>query len=209
MNGTATMASSTQKSPSSIKWPILWMEARSVSAWFAAATFLRVLVVFLIRLASYRRNCADNECVSELPKDIMTNVSVWASWLLAILPYKLQQDAAPGFIYASPWILMAIRNMFGTYPNVPLRISEGVLGRLNFKELGFVILIHFACAISTSLLLRHLISKDAYPLAFNPIEYSDGGLWLVVRKLCCCCCCRRHVVRTVNPYLPRTYYARH
>lgn len=185
MNGTATtIASSAQKSPSSV-WPILWMEARSVSAWFAAATFLRVLVVFLIRLASYRRDCADNECVSELPKYLMNHASFGANLLLGVLPHKLQHDAAPGFIYASPWILMSIRSIFGTFPNVPLRITEGVLGRLNFKELGFVLLIHFACAISTSLMLKHLISKDAYPLVFNPIEYSDKSLWLVVRNLCC------------------------
>jgi hypothetical protein len=181
LNGTA-IASSAHKSPLPM-WPILWMEARSVSAWLAAATCLRVLIAFLIKLASYRRDCADNECISELPNYILTNLSVWASWVLGVLPYKLQQDAAPGFIYASPWILLAIRHIFGSLPNVPLRIAEGVLGRLSVKESGFVLLIHFACAISTSLMLRHLISEDAYPLAFNPIEYSDESFWLMVRSL--------------------------
>jgi hypothetical protein len=70
--------------------------------------------------------------------------------------------------------------MFGIFPNVPLRIAEGVLGRLSLRLLLVMIILHFACAVSTSFMLRYLTSAEAYPLAFAPIEYSDGSPWLLV-----------------------------
>jgi hypothetical protein len=90
------------------------------------------------------------------------------------------QGAAPGFIYASPWILMTTRNIFGSFPNLPLRIAEGVLGRLSSQQLAVLVVLHFACAVSTSFMLRYLTLADAYPLAFSLIEYSDNSPWLLV-----------------------------
>lgn len=168
------------KSPSSLM-QLVFQEARSVSAWFAVSTFFRALVAFLIELASYRAECAKYQCDSTVPKNVLMTVSIFTAWLFRALPRKLEQGAAPGFIYASPWILMTTRNVFGSYPNVPLRIAECVLGRLSAQQLAVLLVLHFACAVSTLFMLRYLTVAEAYPLAFSLIEYSDGSPWGVVR----------------------------
>ena len=184
LNGTANPSTIQAKPWQTLVWQKVLLEAKSVSAWMATATILRVLVSFLIQLVSYRKDCADNECDSELPEYLRTNLSVWAGWILSAFPHKVAQDAAPGFIYASPWLLMKISNVFGSLPNVPLRIAEAVLGRLSFTELLVLLPVHFVCAISTTLVLRQLVSEKAYPHAFDSIEYSDENPWLLVRPAC-------------------------
>jgi hypothetical protein len=159
---------------------LAFQEARSVSAWFAVSTIFRALVEFLIELASFRTECAEYQCNSKLPIIVLKSVSICTALLFRAFPYKLVQGAAPGFIYASPWILMTTRNIFGSFPNLPLRIAEGVLGRLSSQQLAVLVVLHFACAVSTSFMLRYLTLAEAYPLAFSLIEYSDNSPWLLV-----------------------------
>lgn len=162
-------------------WQQVFQEARSVSVWFAASTFFRVVAEVLMDFASYRTECGgESQCNSLVPKDAMMKISFFTMWVLRAFPYKLSQGAAPGFIYACPWILMMTRNVFGSFPNFPLRIAEGVLGRLSLPLLSVVVIVHFACAVSTSFILRYLIPAEAYPLAFDLIEYSNGSPRLLV-----------------------------
>jgi hypothetical protein len=116
-----------------------------------------------------------------LPAAVIANLSLLAGWILGAVPRKLAIHAAPGFIYANPWLLMKMESMFGSLPNVPLRLTEGVMGRLTFQELLVVLPIHFACAISTVVSLKKLLPEDYHPLAFEPIAYSVEGSWLLVR----------------------------
>jgi hypothetical protein len=182
MNGTRNN-STAKRSSSSLKLKLVLQEARSVSAWMAVSTLFRALIYTLIQLHSLGREdgCGGNQCESRLAASVFANLSLLAGWILGAFPRKVASNAAPGFMYANPWLLMKMESMFGSIPNVPLRITEAVLGRLTVQELLVLLPIHFACAISTMVALRKLLSEDYYPLAFEPIAYSVKGSWLLVR----------------------------
>lgn len=147
-----------------------------------AASLFRVLLAFLIQLDSYEKDSADNQCESSFPVPTRANLSILVGLVLSALPRRVASGTAPGFVYAFPWLLMKTDNTFGSLPNVPLRVTEAVLGRLTFQELLFLLPIHYVCAISTVVALRWLLSADFQALAFEPIVYSLEETWLLVRK---------------------------
>jgi len=98
-----------------------------------------------------------------------------AGLILNFLPGRIAQGMAPGFIFASCWILFPLRDRFGPIPNLPTRISEMVLGRLTPRDLGIIIPVHFLASLVAAVILRlflplHLVA---------PVVYSEDSLWLV------------------------------
>lgn len=122
------------------------------------------------------------------------SVSVWAlvapllriasssfgsmEWVLA--PFPAQE---PGFIFASAWLLFVIRQKFGPVPNVPIRLCETSMGRLSLREMCLCLAIHFVCTLSTFRIVKLVLPSNVVSLALEPIEYSQGNPWFVVRKV--------------------------
>ena len=130
-------------------------EITGVFVWSLIACTFRICLSSLVALSMLRsneesndyrqRNCSlspegDGSClasqISGLPegsvilKEVITVLSVIASWALAILPSKVATLSAPGFTFGSTWILFPLRDYFGFIPNLPCRICETKMGRL-------------------------------------------------------------------------------
>ena len=90
-------------------WNVLIQEARAVSLWSCVSIMLRLVVLFLCMLASYRN---DKEVlhdlwfvrtpVSGVSQEFWTIASVFAGWILCFAPGKVLLQQAPGFIFANP-----------------------------------------------------------------------------------------------------------
>ena len=174
-NATApTRERSTTSRPS--LWALTLQEAQSVSAWMALVTVLRGIFGFLSQLASYQETCSANVCESYLSERLLTSLSGIAVWLLKLVPSNVRNDQAPGFICSSLWLLWFVQNIFGSLPNLPLRITEYWLGRLRWKELVCVVIpIHFSCVLSTLRLLEWA------GITYHPVEYATHDPWISVR----------------------------
>lgn len=174
--------SPTQPSVTCSLWEKALQEARSVSGWMAASTLLRISVVIMVQLIPYRVDCSKNECNSELPESVMTGLSIVSGYIVGgACPSKVAKEDAPGFFYASAWILMVMSDIFGCLPSLPLRIAESVLGRIGPRESILLLPLHFACVISTCLVLQHVLPESLHTLGFEPIEYSHEDPWVLVR----------------------------
>lgn len=119
--------------------PKILQEARCVSVWLVLSGFIQVVVSILMRVASYAyplkslspSNAAEPFCVWWI-EWIMVLPSVISGCLLRIVPTQVVSNTAPGFIYASAWLLLGIKNRIGAVPHIPSRICEAVLGRLRY-----------------------------------------------------------------------------
>lgn len=110
---------------------LVLQETRSVSAWTFLATILRIMLSILIQVSNYRKDCISEEhCVSQIPRNIYLNLSVFADFVLSICPSKVATETAPGFIYAFGGLLFFVRKTFGAIPNLTLRICEMMMGRI-------------------------------------------------------------------------------
>ena len=132
-----------------------YREAYGVFIWSLLACTLRPCLSFLVELSKLRLMtplsdatdgdgsgdhgvCLASESIClggtindySILRDIVTMVSVLASWILAILPSKVASQTAPGFLFGSTWILYPMRDMFGFIPNLPCRICETKMGRM-------------------------------------------------------------------------------
>lgn len=147
-------------------WHLVCTEARSVSVWALVTPLLRIALAL----------CGSVE------------------WILALFPQGVGQDMAPGFLFASAWLLFVVRDKFGPVPNIPIRICETIMGRMSLRELCVVVPIHFVCTLSTFRIVKLLLPSDVASLALAPIVYSHDNPWFVVRHQvrnsdhCVACC---------------------
>ncbi|CAB9518848.1 expressed unknown protein [Seminavis robusta] len=170
--------------------PLISQESRCVSAWVVTATSIQVIVSILIRVASYAYpvTSASSPRASHnwLWDGLAVGPSVIAGVLLRLVPPQVITQEAPGFIYASAWILLAIKDrMGGVVPHVPTRICEAALGRLSVMECLILVAVQFACTASTVTVIRYcFLSKFDDGLALYMPEYTsravgDGHPWIV------------------------------
>lgn len=180
-------------------------EITGVFVWSLIACTFRICLSSLVALSMLRsneesndyrqRNCSlspegDGSClasqISGLPegsvilKEVITVLSVIASWALAILPSKVATLSAPGFTFGSTWILFPLRDYFGFIPNLPCRICETKMGRLSLRELAIIIPIHFLVPMLAFWLLQNLLPAAIITsFAIDPVIYSERNPWIV------------------------------
>jgi hypothetical protein len=168
---------------------LLLQEARAVSLWSFSSTLIRLFFALLALLANYRDSKDANKIwlmqklqpVSDDTHEWFLIASVVAGWILCLLPSKVALQQAPGFSFASPWLLFWVRDKTGVIPNVPTRACEYMLGRLRLVELVIVLPVHLVCIVSTSVVLQRILPEQLASLALGPIEYAnDGNPWIVV-----------------------------
>jgi hypothetical protein len=94
---------------SSRVWTLLIQEARAVSLWSCVSIMLRLALIFLCTLASYRNDKSVihsfwfvKQPVSESTQELWTIASVFAGWILCLAPSKVLTQQAPGFTFANP-----------------------------------------------------------------------------------------------------------
>lgn len=114
-------------------WNLLIQEARAVSLWSCVSIMLRLALIFLSALASYR----DDKSVMMrwfgvdlVQEEFMVACSVLAGWILCLVPSKVLTQQAPGFVFSNPGLLLWVRDKTGVIPNLPTRACEYVLGRI-------------------------------------------------------------------------------
>lgn len=171
--------------------PIVGQEARCILIWIVSAASIQVLVSILIHVSSYAYPLKSWSSIAEplgkwWHEFLVVVPSVIAGCLLRIVPRQVVSDTAPGFIYASAWVLLGIKHRMGSLPHIPSRICEFMLGRLSLVECSVVVAVQFVCTLSTVKVLRFLITSNAIStrLVLTPIEYTnravgDGNPWLV------------------------------
>ena len=148
-------------------WHLVCTEARAVSVWALVSPILRILALSL-------RGSVE--------------------WMIPLFPRGVAQDMAPGFLFASAWLLFAVRDKFGTVPNIPIRICETIMGRMSLREMCVVVPIHFLCTLSTFRIVKLLLPSEVASLALAPIVYSHDNPRFVVRHQvrhsyqCVACC---------------------
>lgn len=146
-------------------------EARSVSCWAFCALSLRIGVHWFLQATYYRDKChTDDDSLDCQP--VYENLSVLAGWALKLVPAKVAESKAPGFLFASPWLLSSMLHLFGTLPSVPLRICEMVMGRLTPQELAIVLPVHFLCTLSTLKVLCLVLPTSWSSVMAAPVVYS-------------------------------------
>lgn len=176
--------SSSKRTQERTFWVLLLCEAGSVSVWSILAPLLRWSVTCCAKLAAYRTLSFTSTLTSTVTSpwhELHVTLSVLASGLLSLFPSKVASFAAPGFTFASGWLLFLVSGIFGPMPNVPIRICEMGMGRLTLRELGIILPIHFLCTLSTIKTLRWILlsSEEEHPqgplthIAIEPILYSS------------------------------------
>ena len=105
---------------------------------------------------------------SMILKEIINMLSIISSWVLVFMPSKVSIQSAPGYTFASTWIVYPIRDKFGFIPNLPVRICETTMGRLSLRELAMIFPIHFLVPTAAYWVLQTITSS-----AIEPIVYSE------------------------------------
>lgn len=173
---------------------IIKREATGVFIWSIIACIVRIILLVLVTLSMLNNKDesdiqGNNFCIAKegedggrcswmisqikslsqenvVFKEFMNILSVLSSWVLAFFPTKVKTLNAPGFIFASTWVLYPIRDFFGFIPNLPCRICETIMGRLSVRELAIIFPIHFLIPTAAFWLLQHITTID-------PIIYSE------------------------------------
>lgn len=124
--------------------------------------------------------CDGSGWVHKMMEETITIISVIASWILAVLPPKVATRKAPGFIFASTWILYPLNDKFGFIPNLPCRICETSMGRLSLRQLAIILPIHFLVPAVAFWLLQIVFPTRIFSYhAIDPVIYSEKSLWVV------------------------------
>ena len=106
-----------------------WKEARGVWIWSVASCAFQLFCFFLV--SNNTINDENNNPTEETNYWMNPQIiQVLTGNILSLFPKKVSTNQAPGFVYSSPWILLIIRKYSGVFCNIPIRISEMVLGRL-------------------------------------------------------------------------------
>mmetsp|Transcript_29857 Transcript_29857/g.61918 ORF Transcript_29857/g.61918 Transcript_29857/m.61918 type:complete len:323 (+) Transcript_29857:105-1073(+) len=118
--------------------------------------------------------------------EMMTIISVFAGWVLSVLPSKVAKvslsgfGSAPGFSFASTWVLFPISDRFGSIiPNVPTRICETTMGRLTVRELAVILPVHFLVPAFSAYAIQIFLPSSISRHAIEPIIYSEKNHWIV------------------------------
>mmetsp|Transcript_28235 Transcript_28235/g.40934 ORF Transcript_28235/g.40934 Transcript_28235/m.40934 type:complete len:281 (+) Transcript_28235:132-974(+) len=167
-------------------------EAVSSIIWSVSSCILRITLGLVVLLAEHRStvhgsgssssDATEEEIMGVLgwfKGEILMTLSVLAGWVLCLFPRTVASGSAPGFVFASTWLLLPIQNMFGIIPNIPTRICEMSLGRLSKREIAVVLPIHFLGAMLGVFVAQFLSPSIVASHVVEPIIYSEGNPWLV------------------------------
>uniref|UniRef100_A0A7S2MXG2 Uncharacterized protein n=1 Tax=Helicotheca tamesis TaxID=374047 RepID=A0A7S2MXG2_9STRA len=185
------------KSNAKILQNLMLKEAVSSVVWSICSCLLRISLGLLVLLAGHRttvhggvvegKEVMDEEEIMHegggilgwMKEEVFMIMSVLAGWALCLFPRKVAAGTAPGFVFASTWLLLPMQNTLGTIPNIPTRICEMGLGRLSLQELAVVLPIHFLGAMIGVLITKLLTPGILASHLVEPIIYSEGNPWLV------------------------------
>ena len=85
--------------------PMMNREARSVVAWVCVSALLQLTLSFVTQLASYHpSSIASNN--NWILQQLLQIPAILSGLVLEILPQKVFQNKAPGFLYASAWYVV-------------------------------------------------------------------------------------------------------
>ena len=101
-------------------------------------------------------------------KEIVNMLSIISSWVLVFMPSKVSIQSAPGYSFASTWVLYPTKDKFGFIPNLPTRVCEATMGRLSKREIAMIFPIHFLVPTAAYWVLQTITSS-----AIEPIVYSE------------------------------------
>lgn len=164
-------------------WDGLLRETQAVSLWSCCSFLLRVAIGTLIALQSFREGDETTGTTFRGFKGRMP-VLVWlttqlAGWILALLPSKILSNRCHGFAFSNPFLLFWVREKTMVIPNIPVRSCEYMMGRISLGTLVAIIPVHFVTLYSTAFFAQRLFPSWISSLALDPMEYSQGGDWLL------------------------------
>lgn len=151
-------------------------EVLSTASLIVISCLIRSILFLINDLASENKSVEREEFSSS---GIVRLTVEFARILLYFLPKKAPAGFAPGFIFASTWIIFPIQDYFGPIPNLPTRISETVLGRVSYRELALIIPIHFLAARLGVISIRLVAPERVASTLTDPIIYVEDDLWLI------------------------------
>jgi hypothetical protein len=117
-----------------------------------------------------------NACIQDL------KALAWGiSWVLPII--SSNGILCPGLLFSHTWLLLGWKKRTGKsyspiIPNLPIRVTEAVMGRLSFRDLTFVLPIHFSSTVLAMMFLNKIISfftplKEIQAMSFSPIVFAE------------------------------------
>ena len=113
-------------------------------------------------------------------KEIINMLSIISSWVLVFMPSKVSIQSAPGYTFASTWIVFPLRDKFGFIPNLPVRICETTMGRLSLREIAMIFPIHFLVPTTAYWILQTITSSAIEPIVYSEKYVMDALLREVV-----------------------------
>eukprot|EP00934_Nitzschia_sp_Nitz4_P001223 Nitzschia sp. Nitz4//scaffold10_size219509//168433//169684//NITZ4_001450-RA/size219509-augustus-gene-0.281-mRNA-1//-1//CDS//3329532986//1223//frame0 len=156
-------------------WNLVLQEARAVSLWSLMVLALRLTLVFLNYMSSFkqapkhvRQDWIDEAAFAFLHfhptrslvailEEGLTILSTLVGWSFSWIPFKAYNLQAPGFILANPLLLLWVRDKTGIIPNTPVRICECVMGRISVSDLLMILPVHVVTVVSTYIYLKRIL----------------------------------------------------
>jgi hypothetical protein len=111
-----------------------------------------------------------------------SKVLTWCiSWVLPI--DSSNGTICPGLLFSHPWLLLGWKNRNGkayspVIPNLPIRVTETVMGRFSLRDLAIILPIHLSSSVLAMMFLSKVILfvtplKEVQALSFSPIVYTE------------------------------------
>lgn len=147
-------------------------EALCTAVWAILACLLRGAMLLVHSMAHLKGS--SNMTGIRFILEVLSGV---ASVLISFLPEKIESGDAAGFVFAGPTLLFAVHDYCRIIPNLPVRISEMVMGRLTPRDLAILVPIHFLASVAGVLILRALFPGVIASHALEPIVYSEDRSW--------------------------------
>lgn len=115
-----------------------------------------------------------------LRAELFRNASALLSWTLSFLPDKIARGHAPGFVFAAVWILLPLRRLSNSPPNLPVRLSHLSLGRISARDVFLLVLpVHFFSALLSVRALSLLLPAPLVASCLAPVVYDESAPFLL------------------------------
>lgn len=122
-------------------------------------------------------------------------------WCISFFfPINSDNKISPGFIFGSTWLLLGWKYSYSSrgtrpgarktiLPNLPVRVSETILGRITFRDLAAILPVHFSSATLAMAFLNKFLflffGIEFTQMALEPIiyEHSQHYWWIIIALL--------------------------
>lgn len=158
-------------------------EAKGVLVWIVASCAFHIILSQLNRMSNSQTNHNGLKNIQQnnsfVARETNVIISAISNGILSLFPRKVLSNESPGFIYSSAWLLLIIRKRLGVMCNVPVRITEMMLGRFTPREIAVIIPIHFVGASLGSIIIKIFMTTIYGSCSLEPINYALNHSWVL------------------------------